>query len=224
MFTSEFDSEIGFEKWKSIPRLSKETMTITEKIDGTNACIVIRSAPYGIGDMQRSKTSIVRGVEKEGAPFGVELYEFAVQSRSRFITPENDNYGFAKWAYQNAEKLIKILGIGSHYGEWWGHGVQRGYNMPGKRFSLFNAVRWSQTMSHLLPKTDVEELFTVPLLYTGQVDWSMPDALLSILSTGSYAAPTFKKPEGIVVFLKEAGTSYKILLENDDKHKWEVTK
>lgn len=217
-----FESEITFEKWPSIPRLSKERMTITEKIDGTNACVVIRPAPYGVGDQERSKTSIVIGIAQEDSYLGYELYEFAAQSRGRFITPENDNYGFAKWAYQNAEDLIKILGYGSHYGEWWGHGVQRGYNMPGKRFSLFNAVRWSEVMSHLLPRTPVEELFTVPLLYTGPVDWGKPNEMLNVLSTGSYAAPTFKNPEGIVVYLREANASYKILLENDDKHKWEV--
>lgn len=205
--------EITFEKWPSIPRLSKERMTITEKIDGTNACIVIM--PWDVTASVDHKLIDTVSVDNE-------LYFFAAQSRSRFITPENDNFGFAKWAYQNAENLIRILGVGKHYGEWWGHGIQRGYNMPGKRFSLFNAVRWSEVMSHLLPRTAVEELFTVPLLYTGPVDWGKPDELLSILSTGSYAAPTFKKPEGIVVYLREANASYKILLQNNDLHKWQV--
>lgn len=202
-----------FQKWPSIPRLSKERMVITEKLDGTNACIVIE--PWRIDADVDHK--LVNTISVNG-----DLYFFAAQSRSRFITPENDNYGFAKWAYNNAEKLTEILGPGRHYGEWWGHGVQRGYNMPTKRFSLFNAPRWVDVMSHLLPRTEVKELFIVPLLYAGPVDWSMPDELLSVLRTGSWAAPTFKNPEGMIVYLREANASYKILLENNDKHKWEV--
>lgn len=55
-------------------------------------------------------------------------------SRTRWITPEDDNYGFAKWANENKEELLK-LGIGQHFGEWWGSGIQRGYNLQ----------RWKKT-------------------------------------------------------------------------------
>ena len=55
-----------FVKFDKIARLSR-TIVITEKIDGTNGLIAI-------GD--------------DG--------EFQVGSRSRWITPENDNMGFAR--------------------------------------------------------------------------------------------------------------------------------
>lgn len=101
-----------FQAFDKIPRL-RRTIVVTEKIDGTNACIAI-------GD--------------DG--------EFAAQSRSRVIVPGDDNYGFAQWAYSNKEDLLK-LGPGYHYGEWWGAGIQRRYGLTEKRFSLFNTGRWA---------------------------------------------------------------------------------
>lgn len=210
-----FDSEINFEKWASIPRLSKERMTITEKLDGTNAAIVIRSAPYGVGADEYSSQSMVLNVDDV-------LYEFAAQSRSRFITPKNDNFGFATWAYKNAEELVRTLGIGSHYGEWWGNGIQRGYGLTEKRFSLFNAPRWQDAISYLFPTTPVKELRTVPLLYTGPFDLDALAKAKETIAQGSLASPTFKKAEGLVMYLREVNASYKILLENDDLHKWEA--
>lgn len=214
-----------FEKWPGIPRLSKEKMIITEKLDGTNACIVMQPAPHGVGDQELTDSGIVLGMPNENAPFGVELVEFAAQSRSRFITPKDDNYGFAKWAYQNAEKLYAILGYGKHYGEWWGSGIQRNYGLPEKRFSLFNAPRWNEQISYLFATTPVAELRTVPMLYNGPADWSQVELWREKLAQGSVAAPNFKgKAEGMVVYLRELNASYKVLIENDDIHKWEVKK
>ena len=64
---------IGFPK---MARLSRE-MVITEKIDGTNVSIYIP----GMAD-----AALTPGVP------------FLVGSRTRWITPENDNFGFARWA------------------------------------------------------------------------------------------------------------------------------
>ena len=100
-----------FVAFPKIPRLSRRCV-ITEKIDGTNACIFIG-----------------------------EDGEFLVGSRTRWITPENDNHGFARWAYEHKDELLG-LGPGRHFGEWWGQGIQRGYGLKEKRFSLFNTSRW----------------------------------------------------------------------------------
>jgi hypothetical protein len=205
---------LEFVKWPSIPRLSKERMLITEKLDGTNACIVIELAD----SMDDSGEWITPACS---VTLGSDLYYLWAQSRSRFITPEDDNFGFAKWVHKNAEALINTLGVGKHFGEWWGSGIQRGYGLSEKRFSLFNAPRWSETISYLFPHKDVPELRTVPILYQGPVDWSKPDEWREKLSRGSVASPTFAKAEGMVLYLREANTSYKILLENDDIHKWE---
>jgi hypothetical protein len=68
---------------------------ITEKIDGTNASILITDDGSDIA---------------------------GVGSRTRWITPEDDNHGFAKWVKANHEELLK-LGPGHHFGEWWGNGI-----------------------------------------------------------------------------------------------------
>ena len=80
-----------FIEFPKMARLSREVV-ITEKIDGTNACIYIG-----------------------------EDGEFLVGSRTRWITPDQDNHGFAAWAYANKDKLL-LLGHGTHFGEWWGTG------------------------------------------------------------------------------------------------------
>lgn len=75
-----------FKPFDKIARLSREC-TVTEKIDGTNASIFIG-----------------------------ENGEFLTASRSQWITPDNDNYGFSRWAHENKSELIK-LGNGHHFGE-----------------------------------------------------------------------------------------------------------
>ncbi len=62
-----------------------------------------------------------------------------IGSRTRWITAQDDNHGFARWVEGNKQELLK-LGAGRHFGEWWGSGIQRGYGLQKgeKRFSLFN--------------------------------------------------------------------------------------
>lgn len=91
-----------------IGRLSRGC-TITEKIDGTNASVFIGA------------------YETEGL--------FLVGSRTRWITPTSDNYGFAHWAHSHKDELLQ-LGPGHHFGEWWGLGIQRRYGQLEKKFSL----------------------------------------------------------------------------------------
>lgn len=100
-----------FEAFKKIPRLNRD-IVITEKIDGTNASVLI--TPEG------------------------EIY---AGKRTSWCTPEKDNYGWAKWVQANKEELLK-LGPGRHFGEWWGNGIQRNYGLAEKRFSLFNVARY----------------------------------------------------------------------------------
>ncbi len=108
-------SEVQFKAWEKIPRENPFNVTITEKMDGTNACIIIQ----------------------DGEIIGV-------QSRKRLITPEDDNYGFAQWVSENKDDILG-LGDGYHYGEWAGLGIQKNpHDMPGKNFFLFNTFRWNE--------------------------------------------------------------------------------
>lgn len=180
-------TERTFTPWPKVARLNRD-IVITEKIDGTNAAIVIT---------------------EEGDVFA--------QSRTQLITPEQDNFGFARWVHENEDELAGGLGVGIHFGEWWGLGIQRGYGLKEKRFSLFNTARWR----------DVEEVTTpggivslVPILYEGPFsEQAVKDAVQRLRDGGSLAAPGFDKPEGVVLFHTAARIMLKVTLEKDEKPK-----
>lgn len=185
-----------FEAFPKIKRLSRECV-VTEKIDGTNASVFI--------DPSMTATD-APPVASAG-----DFYLWA-GSRSRWISPgkSTDNFSFAAWVRDNAEQLV-TLGVGRHYGEWWGHGIQRGYGQTRKRFSLFNAERWGDTRPECC---DV-----VPVLYRGNFETTAVDyALDSLRVDGSRAAPGFMQPEGVIVYHTAARTMFKKTLEGD-QHK-----
>jgi len=171
-----------FIPFPSISRLSRD-IVITEKLDGTNASIVIT----------------------EGGGF-------FTGSRNRWITPEDDNYGFSRWAHENKDELMQ-LGVGAHFGEWWGQGIQIGYGLKEKRFSLFNVGRWNAENTPAC-------VGVVPILYTGVFDTAAIDGvLLNLKQNGSVAAQGFTRPEGIVICHKHSNTLFKKTIMNDDKGK-----
>lgn len=164
-----------FKAWPKITRVeNRKSPIFTEKLDGTNACIVIG-----------------------------ENGEFLCQSRSRFITPEDDNFGFAKWAQENKEELLK-LGPGYHFGEWWGKGIQRGYGLSEKRFSLFNTRRWG---AH--NRNTPSCVSTVPFIRARTVE----EARELLITNGSYAVPGWMRPEGAVMFDPDTKTCFKIIID-----------
>ena len=183
---------VEFREFASIARLCRQ-MVVTEKIDGTNAQVHITD---------------------DGRIFA--------GSRNRWITPEADNFGFARWVQQYGEDL-RQLGPGSHYGEWWGSGIQRGYGLPQgeKRFSLFNVARWADDRDRDKYPTDrpscchVVPILTRDVFDTGRVD----EILVGLQSYGSHAAPGFLKPEGVVVFHIASGQLFKKTLDKNDGHK-----
>lgn len=178
-----------FEKFSKIPRLSREVV-ITEKLDGTNAQIYISH----------------------------DEKIFLCGSRNRWITPEDDNYGFAKWAHENKDELISTLGPGRHYGEWWGKGIQRGYNLDYKTWSLFNHRRWSEGN----PSPLVE---LTPILYRGPFSTEVIDnILLKLKAQGSKAAPGFMNPEGIIIYHVAGNVLFKKTIHNDDTPKSKVSR
>jgi hypothetical protein len=89
---------------------------ITEKVDGTNAQILV----------------------EDGCIMGVG-------SRKRWITPDKDNFGFAQWCADNHLELARILGDGRHYGEWAGPGIQKNrHELPERRFYHFKPWEWPE--------------------------------------------------------------------------------
>jgi hypothetical protein len=172
-----------FTEFPKIFRVSRPCV-ITEKIDGTNAQICI-----------------------------TEDGEFLTGSRTRWITPLDDNHGFSRWAHENKEDLLK-LGVGRHYGEWWGSGIQRGYGLKEKRFSLFNVSRWSDVS--VRPAC----CHIVPVLFEGMFETARVEECIAALRiNGSSAAPGFMKPEGVVCFHCQGNFGLKKTLEKDEEHK-----
>lgn len=191
-----------FEAFPKIGRLRRD-IVITEKIDGTNAQIeIVQSLAPEEGAIAH------KSLGTEG-----DLSMFA-GSRTRYITPEKDNFGFARWVQEHAEELWS-LGPGRHYGEWWGQGIQRGYGLTEKRFSLFNTQRWNDLNPNRPACCSV-----VPLLGIHTFDGAAISTYVERLRTlGSVAAPGFMKPEGIVVFHAATSTMFKQTLDQDDAPK-----
>ena len=193
-----------FTEFPKIARFNRECV-ISEKIDGTNAHVFISAD--SCGDKECCS---------ECAPWIAEVdgLRIAAGSRTRYITPDNDNHGFAKWVKTHAEELIRGLGVGRHYGEWWGSGIRRGYGLTNgdKRFSLFNTRRWNASN---LPSC----VGVVPVLWTGTAKYVADEAYAAIdllRHTGSVVAPGFMNPEGIVIYHTAANQLFKITLKNDD--------
>ena len=183
--------EITFEAWPKIARLNRN-IVVTEKIDGTNAAVII-----------------------------TEDGQVGAQSRTRLITLDNDNYGFARWVFNNRDALRDVLGPGRHFGEWWGAGIQRRYGLGKtgeKRFSLFNTGRWNDATTGDFQR--VEGLGVVPVLYHGPFDQgAINECLEGLAKFGSVAAPGFDDPEGVVVFVAAAHQMFKITIKGDEAPK-----
>jgi len=189
---------IEFEEFPKMARLSRECI-ITEKLDGTNAQVFIEALD---GYPSDDPNCIF---QKDG----LALF---VGSRTRWIKPGDDNYGFAVWAHVHAEELLS-LGPGRHFGEWWGQGIQRKYPIGEKRFSLFNVSRWADGGTDKRPDC----CHVVPVLYQGIFLTEAVDfALANLRENGSVASPGFMNPEGIVVFHLAAGIGFKKTIEKDE--------
>ena len=188
-----------FAPFPKIARLNRG-MVVTEKNDGTNACAVIVDATSDRDSPGRTPVAEVG-----------DLWLYA-QSRKRLIDPgkERDNFGFAGWVKDHAEELTE-LGPGRHYGEWWGLGIQRGYGLDEKRFSLFNSGRWDEENP---PPSCCQ---VVPILATGNFSSELiNETVRKLEETGSVAAPGYMKPEGVVVYLSAArNTLFKVTCEKD---------
>jgi hypothetical protein len=153
-----------FISFPKIPRQENLRVAITEKIDGTNAQIVFN---------------------EDGT--------WLAGSRNRWLSEDEDNFGFYKYVLANHERLRHMLGVGRHYGEWWGMGIQRGYGLREKRFSIFEYhPEW--------PGDPEIGLGQVPVLYQGKLAaGTLLDVEQKLLFEGSMAAPGFMRPEGFVV-------------------------
>ena len=157
-------------------------IVISEKIDGTNGQIHITDD----GDV------------------------FAA-GRNRYLTENDHNFHFWNFVQENKNDLLK-LGPGRHFGEWWGYGINRGYGLKEKRFSLFNVHKWGDET--VRPSC----CYVVPVIQRHDVfdSITVERALENLKCNGSIAVPGFMKPEGIVIFHDASGQLFKKTLEKDE--------
>lgn len=179
-----------FQAWPKIPRGQGEGVTITEKIDGTNACI-----------------QIVDGVI------------VGIQSRNNHIYPcllsgdkSSDNAGFAAWVMDNEEGLLQ-LGDGHHYGEWAGPSIQKNpHKLEEKTFFLFNTFRWNEDNPNRPTCCSV-----VPVLYNGQyTDSCIKDTLTALWDTEVAKGCI---PEGVIAYFHKT-KRYEKHTFRDQSGKW----
>lgn len=178
--------EHEFKSFPEIKKLGSAAMYITQKIHGSNAQVFVFQTPEG----------------------GLDLL---VGSRTRWIAPGNDNYGFAAHVYANKEAFLK-LGPGQHFGEWTGPGINSGEGLSDKTLVLFD--HWKFPPERELPPQTV----VVPVLYEGAFDLSKVDGVMADLKeNGSKLVPGFMRPEGVVVRIK--GDRYKVVFQAEET-KW----
>lgn len=176
---------VEFIKWNKTPRYYRE-ITVTEKIDGTNAALQIT---------------------EDG-----ELY---AQSRNRLITPESDNAGFARWAAENRESLVEDLGPGIHFGEWWGQGIQRRYGLDKKLFSLFNTAKWSGTEFKTAQLRVVPVLYQGPH-NVDEIEHCLEHLDLQGSTAAWLEGSEGQDAEGVCIYHRAANMVFKITLEDDE--------
>lgn len=209
-----------FQAWPKIPRLNRNCVA-TEKIDGTNAAVIVEAVAPGWPkhEFELARVDLDLTDARELAVFA--------QSRKRLLNTNEDggkgadNFAFAAWVKENALELAAVLGEGRHYGEWWGNGIQRGYGQETKRFSLFNVHRWHDQDANGFGASSCPNCCSVvPVLTAGNGINAVADDALSMLEdSGSFAAPGFDDPEGIVVFHTAAKQSFKVTLVGDESPK-----
>ena len=189
-----------FREWPKIPRGGAgELITITEKIDGTNACIIVEETYRG---------PVVVGVQSR-----TQLLADADNDEMQLIV-KTDNSGFADWVVKNQDELAK-LGEGYHYGEWAGPGIQKNHhNLKEKTFFLFNSDRWRDGR-------DTRPAITkcVPILYEGPIGPSSIDDAMNNLWADAKEVGFF--PEGVVVWYHKTRRYEKYTFENAEG-KWKA--
>lgn len=106
-------------KWTSIEGLPHVRQAVRAQARLDPAAVVLPTITY------RAK------IKLDGTNAGVHVLpegRFVAQSRTRLLTPQSDNYGFAAWVHEHPEYFAGLgprLGPAIVYGEWCGPGIQK---------------------------------------------------------------------------------------------------
>lgn len=168
----QLDPVTHFHGYPKTQRYDKLTYTISEKIDGTNAGIIVNEDP---------------------------AVKLIATSKNKCITPEDDNLGFAAWVQLHSAEL-RNLGPGHHFGEWYGRRINRNYGLTERKLMLFNVSRYrAHVVDSTLPEgVELETVLAgdVPLMMLPQFIQESRDLLEN---QGSRHVLGFKSPEGLII-------------------------
>lgn len=194
-----------YPEFPSIERFDNVYCIITEKIDGTNGLIEIGT----------------NGITEEGiVMFG---------SRKKYLYPGKDNYGFLAFFSPYVSELLKICKEIKEentdfdfinnppiriYGEWFGKGINRGYNLSDRQFMPFNSY-YADKLRNIPNITQPEPL------HQGKFSREILNDCMNFLrEEGSQVVPGYKNPEGVVAYFPKYKFSLK---ETFDGPKWKET-
>lgn len=181
-----------FRSFGKIERIEKLTMTITQKVHGTNAQVNIYEDEKGVKQLKCG-------------------------SRTRWLTRTDDNYGFCTHVEAHRDEFIEKLGLGRHYGEWAGKGINSGEGLDCRNFYLFNHWKFEDKFKAQIGNPNLKLLppntYVIPVLvskiiykglnyensFTNYVEYWMN--YLSRYGSRLYCAQGFRSPEGIVIQL-----------------------
>lgn len=175
-----------FQSFGEILHLGKLKMSITQKVHGTNGQIYIYQN-------ENNEWQIKAG------------------NRTRWLTLEEDNFGFAKYVEENKEEIIQKLGKGRHFGEWCGPLINSGEGLKENNFVLFNWERWNKKP---LPCN----MLVIPIIYVGKLSFEIIQERMDFLKEkGSRLVPGYMSPEGIVI---QVGESFFKKVFKDEETSW----
>lgn len=114
--------DVPLAKWASIEQLHAVRLALQARHEATGEALP--RVTYRAKVKVDGTNGAIHALPGELAPGG-----FAAQSRTRVLTPDSDNYGFAAWAHGPARGfcagLFARLGRAVVYGEWCGRGIQK---------------------------------------------------------------------------------------------------
>lgn len=190
--------------FKPFPKITRYTRPrlghITEKMDGTNACVIVEGGQV-VGAQSRNRLLTSLSHNSFGEPF---------------FQDHGENHGFAHWVKTNKDKLA-LLGDGYHYGEWCGPGINGNrHNLTEKVFYHFNPFRYRDT--------DFKEyeagISFVRVLFEGEIT----DEVVKRTAEAHWDSihDVFYKPEGVMIYYHDFKTTLKFTYDNPEG-KWSAT-
>lgn len=148
-----------FIKWSKTPHWDTVRLRVTQKLDGTNAQILIQeftnSGMLGHGGKSSGDYVIHAGSRTRWLGSETRTQKKGKGGISYERVTIDDNHGFYKWVMDNKEELTEKLGPGRYYGEWCGPGIQNGENLTERALFLFNPPKNCENLPngvHLVPQ------------------------------------------------------------------------